>query len=58
MSSNVLLFSSKAFDIVSRSKFHGHWPSNGEDTQEVVAESAPPPPVLPYSEEPGLFRVK
>ena len=42
------------YDII---KFHGHWSSNKEITQEG-AESAPPPPAVAESKKPGLFRVK
>ena len=36
-------------------KFHGHWPSDREVTQEG---GICPPPALPDSEKPGLFGVK
>ena len=37
-------------------KFHGHWPSDGELTQG--GGEIRQPPALPDSEKPGLFRIK
>ena len=53
MSSNVLLFPGRAFDIT---KFHGHWSSNKEITQGGGG-GRNPPAVLDFK-KPGLFRVK
>ena len=39
-------------------KFHGQWPSNREITDGGRNPPSPPPPALPNSEKPGLFRVK
>ena len=59
MSSNVLLFLGRAFDIVwhDTTKFHGHWLSNREVTKRGGGEGKNPM-TLSDSEKIGLFRIQ